>query len=140
MKWAFILDRDEFVRLSLNKMLKKYGFQVEEIEAFSQLEKRKKDVEAGMILADVEVDVLEREFSLLKKWSDRFILMTPLVSNELTIRLKKMGIHRIIKKPVDPRLLRKAIREISFPDERKIPSSGKKREGSDFIQKGGDVI
>jgi len=139
-KWAFILDKDEFVRLSLNKILKKYGFQVEEIEGFSQLEKRKKDVERGMILADVEIDVLEKEFSLLRKSSDRFILMTPLVSDELTIRLKKMGIHRIIKKPVDPRLLRKAIREISFADEVKIPSSGKKREGSHFIQKGGDVI
>jgi FixJ family two-component response regulator len=139
-KWAFILDKDEFVRLSLNKILKKYGFQVEEIGGFSQLEKRKKDVEGGMILADVEVDVLEKEISLLKKWSDRFILMTPLVSDELTIRLKKMGIHRIIKKPVDPRLLRKAVREISFPDEVKIPSSGKKREGSHFIQKGGDVV
>ena len=36
-KWAFILDKDEFVRLSLNKILKKYGFHVEEIEDFSQL-------------------------------------------------------------------------------------------------------
>ena len=41
LKWAFILDKDEFVRLSLNKILKKYGFQTEEIEDFSQLEKRK---------------------------------------------------------------------------------------------------
>ena len=102
LKWAFILDRDEFVRLSLNKILNKYGFHVEEIEDFSQLEKRKKDVEGGMILADVEFDVLERGFPLLKKWCDRFVLMTPLVSDELTIRLKKMGIRRIIKKPVDP--------------------------------------
>ena len=139
MKWAFILDKDEFVRLSLNKILKKYGFHVEEIEDFSQLEKRKKDVEGGMILADVEIDVLEKGFSLLKKWNNRFILMTPLVTDELTIRLKKMGIHRIIKKPVDPRLLRKAIREISFPDEVKAPSFGKKGEGSHFIQKGGEV-
>lgn len=137
-KWAFILDKDEFVRLSLNKILKKYGFHVEEIEDFSQLEKRKKDVETGMVLADVEIDVLEQRFSLLKKWNDRFILMTPLVSEELTIRLKKMGIHRIIKKPVDPRLLRKVIREISFPDEETV-SFGKKGEGSHFIQKGGEV-
>jgi hypothetical protein len=43
-KWAFILDKDEFVRLSLNKILKKYGFQTEEIEDFSQLEKRKKGI------------------------------------------------------------------------------------------------
>ena len=139
LKWAFILDKDEFVRLSLNKILKKYGFHVEEIEDFSQLEKRRKDVEGGMILADVEIDVLEKGFSLLKKWNDRFILMIPLVTDELTIRLKKMGIHRIIKKPVDPRLLRKVIREISFPDEVKTRSFGKKGEGSHFIQKGGEV-
>jgi DNA-binding NtrC family response regulator len=139
MKYAFIIDKDEFVRLSLNKILKKYGFHVEEIEDISQLEKRKKDVEGGMILADVEIDVLEKRFSLLKRWNNRFILMTPLVTDELTLRLKKMGIHRIIKKPVDPRLLRKAIREISFPNEVKTPSLGKKGEGSHFIQKGGEV-
>ena len=43
-KWAFIIDKDQFVRLSLNKILKKYGFQVEEVEDFSELEMRKKDV------------------------------------------------------------------------------------------------
>jgi DNA-binding response OmpR family regulator len=139
LKWAFILDKDEFVRLSLNKILKKYGFHVEEIEDFFQLEKRKKDIESGMILADVEIDVLEKGFPLLKKWNDRFILMTPLVTEELNIRLKKMGIRRIIKKPVDPKFLRKIIREISFPDEVKTPSLGKKGEGSHFIQKGGEV-
>jgi DNA-binding NtrC family response regulator len=139
LKWAFVLDRDEFVRLSLNKILKKYGFHVEEIEDFFQLEKRKKDIESGMILADVEIDVLEKGFPLLKKWNDRFVLMTPQVTDELNIRLKKMGICRIIKKPVDPRLLRKIIREISFPDEVKTSSFGKKRERSHFIQKGGDV-
>jgi hypothetical protein len=31
----------------LNKILKKYGFEVEEIEDFSELENRKKDVEEG---------------------------------------------------------------------------------------------
>lgn len=139
-KWAFILDKDEFVRLSLIKILKKYGFQTEEIDDFSQLEKRKKDVEGGMILADVEMDVLEKGFPLLKKWNNRFILMTPLVTDELALRLKKMGVHRIMKKPVDPRLLRKVIREISFPDGKKAPSFGKKREDSDFIQKGGEVV
>jgi DNA-binding response OmpR family regulator len=139
LKWAFILDKDEFVRLSLNKILKKYGFHVEEIEDFSQLEKRKKDVEGGLILADVEIDVLEKGFPLLKKWNNRFILMTPLITDEFNLRLKKMGIHRIIKKPVDPRLLRKVIREISFPDGVKIPSYGKKEESSHFIQKGGEV-
>jgi len=140
LKWAFILDKDEFVRLSLNKILKKYGFQTEEIEDFSQLEKRKKDVEGGIILADVEIDVLEKGFSFPKKWSDRLILMTPLVTDELTLRLKKMGIRRIMKKPVDPRLLRKVIREISFPNGVKAPSFGKRREGSHFIQKGGEVL
>ena len=138
MKWAFILDKDEFVRLSLNKILKKYGFHVEEIEDFSQLEKRKKDVEGGMILADVEIEVLEKGFPLLKKWNNRFILMTPLVTDELTLLLKKMGIHRIIKKPVEPKLLRKVIREISFPNEVKIPPVGKKREAFRFNQKVGE--
>ena len=139
LKWAFVLDKDEFVRLSLNKILKKYGFHVEEIEDFSQLEKRKKDIEGGMILADVDIEALEKGFPLLKKWSRRFILMTPLVSDELTIRLKKMGIRHIMKKPVDPRLLRKVIREISFPDGGKTPSFGEKGESSHSIQKGGEV-
>jgi FixJ family two-component response regulator len=138
-KWAFIIDKDEFVRLSLNKILKKYGFHVEEIEDFSQLERRKKDVKGGMILADVEIEVLERCLPMLRKWNDRFILMTPLVTDELTHRLKKVGIHRILKKPVEPRLLRRVIREISFPDEVKVPSLGKKGEGSRFNQKGGEV-
>jgi DNA-binding NtrC family response regulator len=139
-KWAFILDKDEFVRLSLNKILKKYGFRTEEIEDFSQLEKRKKDVDGGMILADVEMDVLEKGFPLLKRWNDRFILMTPLVTDELALRLKKMGIRRVMKKPVDPRLLRKVIREISFPEGVRASRFGKKGEGSHFIQKGGEVL
>ncbi len=139
MKWAFIIDKDEFVRLSLNKILKKYGFHVEEIGDFFELEKRKKDILKGMILADVEIDVLEKGFSFLKKWNKRFIWMAPLVTDELTLRLKKMGIHRIIKKPVDPRLLRKAIREISFSDGGETPPLRKKREGSHLIQKGGEV-
>jgi FixJ family two-component response regulator len=139
LKWAFILDKDEFVRLSLSKILKKYGFQVEEIEDFCQLEKRKKDIEGGMILADVDIDVLETEFPLLKKWGRRLILMTPLVTDELIIRLKKMGIRHMMKKPVDPRLLRKVIREISFPDEVKTHSFGEKGESFHPIQKGGEV-
>ena len=106
-RWAFILDRDEFVRLSLNKILKKYGFQVEEIEDFSQLERRTKDVKGGMILADVEIEVLEGWLPSLKKWNDRLILMSPLITEELILRLKKSGIQRIIKKPVDPRILRR---------------------------------
>jgi len=126
-KWAFIIDKDEFVRLSLNKILKKYGFEVEEIEDFSQLEGRDKDVKGGIILGDVEIEVLERWLSLLKKWIDRFILMSPLITDELNLCLKKMGIQHIIKKPVDPRILRRVIREISFPDGVKLPSLGKKR-------------
>ena len=117
MKWAFIIDKDEFVRLSLNKMLKKYGFEVEEMEDFSQLEGREKDVKGGMVVADVEIEVLEKWLSLLKKWNDRFILVSPLVTDELTLRLKKMGVHHIIRKPVDPRILRRVIREISSPME-----------------------
>ncbi len=129
MKWAFIIDKDEFVRLSLNKMLKKYGFEVEEMEDFSQLEGREKDVKGGMVVADVEIEVLEKWLSLLKKWSDRFILVSPLVTDELTLRLKKMGVHHIIRKPVDPRILRRVIRDISSPDGVKASSSGKKRGG-----------
>ena len=137
-RWAFVLDKDEFVRLSLNKILKKYGFQVEEVEDFFRLERRKKDVEEGMILADVEIEVLEGWLPLVRKWGDRIILMTPLVTDELKFRLKKIGIHRIMKKPVEPRLLRRVIREISFPGEAKIPSLGKKGEGSRFNEKGGE--
>jgi hypothetical protein len=77
--------------------------------------------------------VLEKRLPLLRKWNDRFILMSPLVTDDLTQRLGKMGIYRIIKKPVDPRILRRVIREISFPDEVKIPSLGRIREGSRFI-------
>ena len=132
-KWAFIIDKDEFVRLSLNKILNKYGFQVEEIEDFSQLENRKKEIKGGMILADVEIEVLEKWLPLLRKWNERFILMSPLVTEDLTLLLKKMGIYRIIKKPVDPRILRKVIREISFPNEVKAPSLGRIREGSRLI-------
>jgi FixJ family two-component response regulator len=140
MKWAFIIDKDEFVRLSLNKILKKYGFEVEEIEDFAQLEKRNKDIKRGMILGDVEIEVLEGQLPLLRKWDDRFILMSPLITDELTLRLKKIGIQRIIKKPVDPRMLRRHVREISYPDEVKFPSSGKKGDSSRFDQKGGEGI
>ena len=49
---AFILDKDQFFRLSLNKILKKYGFEVEEIEDLSQIDKRKKEVEEGVVLAE----------------------------------------------------------------------------------------
>jgi len=129
-RWAFILDKDEFVRLSLNKILKKYGFQVEEIEDLSELEKRKKDVKGGMILADLEMEGLERWLPLLKQWNERFIFMNSQITDDLTQRLKQIGIRRIMKKPVEPRLLRKVIREMSFPDEVKFSSSVKIRGGS----------
>jgi hypothetical protein len=66
--------------------------------------------------------------------------MSPLITDELTLRLKKIGIQRIIKKPVDPRILRRHIREISFPDAVKVASLGKKKEGSHVDQKGGEGI
>jgi FixJ family two-component response regulator len=137
-KWAFVLDKDEFVRLSLNKILKKYGFQVEEIEDFSQLEGKKKVINRGMILADVEIEVLEKWLPILKKWNGRFILMSPLITDEFNLHLKKMGIHHIIKKPVEPKLLRRIIRAISFPDGGKVLPLGRKGEGSRLNQKGGE--
>ena len=126
---AFIMDHDEFVRLSLNKILRKYGFEVEEFEDFSQLEGRKKEIEAGMILADVGNQNLERWSPFLKKWNDRFILMTPLVTDELMPCLEKTGICHVLKKPVEPKALRKVIRKISFPNGGKPLSSGKKGKG-----------
>ncbi len=138
-KYAFILDKDEFVRLSLSKILNKYGFQVEEIEDLSQLENRKKEIDRGIVLADVEMDVLEEWTALLKKWNGQFIFMSPLITDELTLRLKKMGVRRIIKKPVEPRLLKKVIREICPPGEASLCSSGTGQEkGSHSIQKGGE--
>jgi len=137
-KWAFILEKDQFFRLSLNKILKKYGFEVEEIEDFSELEGRKKDVEEGMVLADVEIEVLDQWVPLIRKWNDRFILMTPLVSDDLGLRTKKMGIQHILKKPVEPKFLKRVIQKITFPDETKSRSSGKQGEGSRFNQKGGE--
>lgn len=129
LRWAFILDRDEFVRLSLNKILKKYGFEVEEIEDLSSLEKRRKDVKEGMILADLDMESLERWLPYLKRWNKRFILMSPQITDDLVQRLKQIGIHRILKKPVEPRLLRKAIRETPFSDEIKFSSLVKPRGG-----------
>jgi DNA-binding NtrC family response regulator len=128
-KWAFILDRDEFVRLSLNKILKKYGFQVEEIEDISELEKRKKEVKEGMVLADLEMEGLERWIPFLKRWNDRFILMSPQITDDLIQRLKQIGIQRILKKPVEPKMLRKVIREMPFPDGVTFTPSVKQRGG-----------
>ncbi len=138
LRWAFILDQDEFVRLSLHKMLKKYGFQVEEIEDLSDLEKRKKDVKEGMILADLDVESLERWYPMMKKWNDRFILMSSQIGEDLIHHLKAMGIQHILKKPVEPKLLRKMIRAMPFPDGIQLAPSVKPREGSRIDQKGGE--
>jgi hypothetical protein len=54
-------------------------------------------------------------------------LISPLVTDELRTRLKNIGIRRIIKKPVEPRLLRRVIREIFPIDEVRTSSSGKPR-------------
>jgi hypothetical protein len=118
--------------------LKKYGFRVAEIEDFSELEGKRKEIKEGMILADVEIETLEKS-PFLRKWTDRFVLMSPLVTEDLALRLKKLGIRHVIKKPVEPRFLRKIIRDFSFPEKTEISSPGKKREGSRFSQKGGDT-
>jgi hypothetical protein len=55
--------------------------------------------------------------------------MSPSITDEIASRLRKMGIQHIVKKPVDPRMLRRAIRQISFPDGVKALSSGRKRGG-----------
>src|SRR4030067_542322 len=94
-RWAFIFDKDQFVRLSLNRILKKYGFRVEEIEDFSQLERKKKEIKEGMILADVEIEVLEKGLPFLRKRTDRFVLMSPLITDDLALRLKKLGIRHV---------------------------------------------
>ncbi len=130
---AFILDRDEFVLLSLKKILKKYGFEVEEIEDLSRLEKRRKDIKEGMILADLDIETLDRWLPYLKRWNDRFILMTPLITEDLSQRLKQIGLHRVLKKPVEPKLLRKAIREISFPEAINF-STPRRSKGEDPTQ------
>ena len=111
-KYAFILDPDEFVGLSLVKILQKYGFQVEKIEDLSSLTGRKRDITHGIVLADVEVEVLEKEAPLLRGSEDHFVLMSPHITDELKIRLKKLGIRRIMRKPVEPRVLKRVIRGI----------------------------
>ena len=138
-KYAFILDKDEFVRLSLNRILNRYGFKVEEIGVLSQLEDRKKEIDRGIVLADIEVDALEQWFPLMKKWNQRFIFMSPLITEELKVRLKKMGLRRMIKKPVEPRLLKRVIREIcpSVDGPRPSPVKGRSKD-CHSVQKGGE--
>ena len=128
-RWAFILDRDEFVRLSLNKILKKYGFQVEEIDDISDLGRRERDVKEGMILLDIDMETLDRSLPMMKRWNDRIIMMSPQITDELLQRLKQVGIRRILKKPVEPKMLRKVIREMSFSDGTKSTPSVKQRGG-----------
>jgi DNA-binding response OmpR family regulator len=136
--WAFIIERDPFFRLSLSKILKKYGFEVEEVEDLSQLERRKKDVETGMVLADMEIEVLEEWSPMLRKWNDRFILMTPLVSDDLTLRMKRMGIQHIVRKPVEPETLKKAIQKIPLSRPVRVRATGRLRTGSRLSGKGGE--
>jgi DNA-binding NtrC family response regulator len=114
-RWAFIIEKDEFVRLSLKKILNKYGFKVEEIDNILQLEKRKKDIKEGVIVADLEIGEIEQQLPLLKKWNERLILMSPSITDEVVQRLKELGIEKLIKKPVEPNILKKIIKEISFP-------------------------
>jgi len=65
--------------------------------------------------------------------------MSPQITDELTLRLKKMGIRRMIKKPVEPRVLKRVIREICPSEEEYFPSSSKgRKKGSRTIQKGGE--
>lgn len=127
---AFVLDRDEFVRLSLSRILSRYGFEVEEIADLSELEHRKKEVPWGIVLADTEIEALEQAGSLLKDWVDRFIWMTPLVTDELNGRLRRIGIRHVIKKPVEPERLKRLIRKMrgeAVPADRSKPG---RRQGS----------
>ena len=125
-----MIDKDEFVRLSLNKILKKYGFEVEEVEDVTELEGRRKDLEGGIILADLDAAELEKWSSLLKRWNDRFILMTLQVNDDLTPCLEKLGVHHVLKKPVEPKLLKRTIRKIPFPNQQGHVLSQKKKRAS----------
>lgn len=118
-RWAFIIDKDQFVRLSLRKILHKYGFQVEEVEDISELEKRNREIKEGMILADLDIETIEKWLPFLKRWNDRLILMSPLLNDQLIGLLKGSGISKIIKKPVEPELLKGLIKKIPFSDKAK---------------------
>ncbi len=129
-KRAFIIDKDEFVRLSLKKILHKYGFQVEEVDDISDLEKRNREIKKGMILADLDIETIEKWLPFLKRWNERLILMSPLVNDQLIGLLKGSGINRIIKKPVEPELLKGVIKKIPFPDRAKDIQLSRKKIGS----------
>jgi hypothetical protein len=65
--------------------------------------------------------------------------MSPQITDELKVRLKKMGIRRMIKKPVEPGILKKVIREICPFQEECFSSPVRGREkGCRSIQKGGE--
>lgn len=127
-KRAFVLDRDEFVRLSLSKILSRYGFEVEEIGDLSELEGRQEEMETGVVLADTEIEAMEGAIPFLKRWVDRFIWMTPLVTDELNGRLRKIGIRHVIKKPVEPERLKRLIRKMTVDRCSAEASKGRKKE------------
>jgi hypothetical protein len=64
--------------------------------------------------------------------------MSPQITDDLVQRLKQIGVNRILKKPVEPKMLRKVIREMSFPDGVNFAPSVKQRESSRLNQKGGE--
>ena len=66
--------------------------------------------------------------------------MTPLVTDELNSRLKKIGVHHVIKKPVEPEVLKRLIQKITFNGPAKSPPLSKKGEGFRINQKGGEKI
>ncbi len=125
---AFVLDRDEFVRLSLSKILNRYGFEVEEIADLAELEHRKKEAQSGIVLADTEIEAIEEAASFLEDWADRFIWMTPLVTDELNGRLRRIGIRHVIKKPVEPERLKRLIRRMTARGSSADPSKPRGRQ------------
>lgn len=129
-KRAFLLDHDEFVRLSLSRILSRYGFEVEEIGHLSELEDRKKEVETGIVLADTEIEAVEEAASFLKSGVDRVIWMTPLVTEELSGRLRKIGIRHVIKKPVEPERLKRLIRKMTVDRCSADASKARRKEAS----------
>ncbi len=137
---AFLLDKDEFVRLSLSKILQKYGFQVEEISDLSELEPLKKEASRSLVLADVELEALQQWAPLIQKWKTHFIFMSPQITEESGTFLKNLGIRRMIKKPVEPEALKKAIRNLcpGRAKARGACAGPERRKGSRSLKKGGE--
>jgi hypothetical protein len=65
--------------------------------------------------------------------------MTPLATDEIVLRLKKVGVRRILKKPVEPKSLRKVIHDMAFPYGKGCHLLREKGEGSRLKQKGGET-